>query len=277
MAPGGGGTAVSEEAAVSSAPPKGAIAKPAEAAAGGPPAAGTPPQKAAPRPLKGPSTCLGLRPLLYVRVADPTVAEGLAAGEAAEALLVLSQGSVVDFAGDAIVNAANTGCLYGGGVDGAIADAGGEELARAREALPVLDRRGTRCPTGEAKLTVGGALRAKWCVHAVGPNYCLMSSSDFAAGDELLRQAYAEALRRAQEARAETVAFSLLSAGVFKGRRSLEDVLQIGVAAIESGVYPKLREVHLVAFTNAEVLALEAAARRVWQARGAEVLVMPVR
>lgn len=52
--------------------------------------------------------------------------------------LFVSQGSVVAFEGDAIVNAANKGCLGGGGVDGAITSAGGEELARARQNLPIL-------------------------------------------------------------------------------------------------------------------------------------------
>ncbi len=88
---------------------------------------------------------------------------------------MVSVGSVVGFLGDAIVNAANEGCLGGGGVDGAITKAGGKPLAAARLALPIIGYRGrrsasaVRCLAGDAVATVGGHLSAKWCIHAVGP------------------------------------------------------------------------------------------------------------
>jgi hypothetical protein len=85
------------------------------------------------------------------------------------AVFVVSQGSVVRFRGDALVNAANRGCLGGGGVDGAVNDAGGFLLEHARRALPIVSAPYIRCPTGEAKLTVGGALRVRFVIHAVGP------------------------------------------------------------------------------------------------------------
>mmetsp|Transcript_50792 Transcript_50792/g.122223 ORF Transcript_50792/g.122223 Transcript_50792/m.122223 type:complete len:99 (-) Transcript_50792:113-409(-) len=90
----------------------------------------------------------------------------------------------------------------------------------------------------------------------------------FERADQMLHSAYVEAMRRAQEAGAETVGFSLLSSGIFRGKRSLEDVLAIGVAAVEQSAYPRLRAVHMVAFTNQEIDALEAAAWEVWRARG---------
>ena len=74
--------------------------------------------------------------------------------------LTAAQGSVVSFTGDAIVNAANTGCL-GGGADGAISRAGGRELAEARKKLSVLDPdQHIRCYTGHARSTVAGDLAA---------------------------------------------------------------------------------------------------------------------
>ena len=103
---------------------------------------------------------------------DSTV---LGAYELPYGVLYISQGSVVTFPGDAIVNAANTGCQSGGGVDGAITSAGGRGLREARAKLPVLDGGdsyfGDRCRVGDAVVTAGGDLAAKWCVHAVGPDY----------------------------------------------------------------------------------------------------------
>ncbi|WP_297927088.1 macro domain-containing protein, partial [Metallibacterium sp.] len=68
---------------------------------------------------------------------------------------------------DAIVNAANPALLGGGGVDGAIHSAAGPGLLRACRALPEVEP-GVRCPTGEARVTPGFDLRARWVVHAVG-------------------------------------------------------------------------------------------------------------
>ena len=88
----------------------------------------------------------------------------------------ISQGSVVNFRGGAIVNAANNGGLGGGGVDAAVNKAGGQKLRAAREALPELacggtvaghKLKGTRIRTGGAVITTGGDLKAEWCIHAV--------------------------------------------------------------------------------------------------------------
>jgi O-acetyl-ADP-ribose deacetylase (regulator of RNase III) len=169
------------------------------------------------------------------------------------ALLVCSQGSVVPFAGDAIVNAANTGCLGGGGVDGAINDAGGWKLEDARYALPVV-RRGVRCPTGDARITIGGDLAASWVIHAVGPDFRSFDSDEEA--DELLASAYAASMRLAQEKQLRSVAFSLISASIFRGHRKLSDVLGIAVRSLRAHAYPGLQEVHLVAFTPVELRGL---------------------
>ena len=109
---------------------------------------------------------------------DSTV---LGAYELPHGVLCVSAGSVETFPGDAIVNAANTGCQGGGGVDGAITAAGGQGLADARRKLPALDGedRWERCRVGDAVVTAGGDLAAKWCVHAVGPDY----NSESAGGD----------------------------------------------------------------------------------------------
>mmetsp|Transcript_4844 Transcript_4844/g.11140 ORF Transcript_4844/g.11140 Transcript_4844/m.11140 type:complete len:394 (-) Transcript_4844:1543-2724(-) len=168
--------------------------------------------------------------------------------------LNIAQGSVLDFfvAEDeketksakprvgAIVNAANEGCLYGGGVDGAINEAGGPGLWMDRKALPVLEGTGDiRCRTGGAVVTGPnryGTLRVPYVVHAVGPAYVRFEGDDYSQPDALLRLAYQESLKRCQEEGITDVAFSLLSAGIFRGNRSLHDVLTIAVMAIRDWV-----------------------------------------
>jgi O-acetyl-ADP-ribose deacetylase (regulator of RNase III) len=135
----------------------------------------------------------------------------------------------------AIVNAANEACLGGGGVDGAITQAGGPNLAKDRKALP--KRMGVRCFTGDAKLTGPGdygTLAVPYVIHAVGPNY--MTCSSLEKGDKLLRSAYEASLKRAQEAKLEAVAFCLLSAGVYRGTQSVTNVLGIAVTTIQKWV-----------------------------------------
>lgn len=175
--------------------------------------------------------------------------------------LKCSAGSVVTFSGDAIVNAANAGCQGGGGVDGAISAAGGPSLAEARWKLPTVGENGARCVVGDAVSTVGGELRAKWCIHAVGPNYHELDEvADAWEGDKLLAATYASALKRARELECATLAFALLSAGIYKGSRSLDHVLAIAVEAVFRHAYQGLEEVHLVAFTRAEQESLLQAA-----------------
>jgi CTP-dependent riboflavin kinase len=75
-------------------------------------------------------------------------------------------------------------------------------------------------------------------------------------GDALLQSAYASSMRCAQDRNIELLGFSLLSAGVFRGRRSLEQVLRIAVSTIGVSAYEGLREVHLIAFTEEELATL---------------------
>eukprot|EP00930_Biecheleria_cincta_P078187 TRINITY_DN655_c0_g1_i1.p1 TRINITY_DN655_c0_g1~~TRINITY_DN655_c0_g1_i1.p1 ORF type:complete len:338 (-),score=40.48 TRINITY_DN655_c0_g1_i1:401-1384(-) len=176
--------------------------------------------------------------------------------------LIIAEGSIVNFTGDAIVNAANTGGLGGGGVDGAISVKGGRPLQLAREALPVLDGRGgmkSRIREGDAVTTVGGDLDAKWVIHAVGPAYSC--ETNWKKEDGLLRSAYTASIREALKHKCETVGFALLSAGIFRGGRTLEEVLRIGCEAVRDAVGGScLREVYMVGFTRTEIETLASVA-----------------
>jgi O-acetyl-ADP-ribose deacetylase (regulator of RNase III) len=174
--------------------------------------------------------------------------------------LRLLGGSVIDFSSrqsGAIVNAANEGCLGGGGVDGAISDAGGESLSRDRQALPLLER-GIRCPTGSAVLTGPGkygTLQVPYVIHAVGPNY--MMHDEFDTPDQLLQSAYQKSLDLAKEHGITEVAFALLSAGVFRGERDPDTILGIAVTEIRDWVdqaqdVGALESVSLIAFSPVE-------------------------
>jgi len=82
-------------------------------------------------------------------------------------MITVHVGDITALAVDAIVNAANTALIAGGGVDGAIHDAAGPELQEACLRLPEVEP-GVRCPTGEARVTPGFALLAPWIIHTVG-------------------------------------------------------------------------------------------------------------
>jgi len=123
--------------------------------------------------------------------------------------LRLRVGDLTRFRADAIVNAANSSLLGGGGVDGAIHRAGGPAiLAACRELRATTLPDGL--PTGQAVATTAGDLPASWVIHTVGPVYS--ASEDRSA---LLASCYRESLRVADEKKALTVGFPALSAGAY--------------------------------------------------------------
>jgi O-acetyl-ADP-ribose deacetylase (regulator of RNase III) len=121
--------------------------------------------------------------------------------------IVLARGDIVEQDVDAVVNAANSGLLGGGGVDGAILRAGGQAQLDARRALR--DRIGA-LPTGQAAWTDAGDMPARWVIHVVGPVW--HSAED---RSHLLASCYRAALDVADELGARTVAFPAVSAGVY--------------------------------------------------------------
>jgi O-acetyl-ADP-ribose deacetylase (regulator of RNase III) len=121
----------------------------------------------------------------------------------------LIQGDITAFPADAIVNAANSGLLGGGGVDGAIHRAGGPAiLAECRRIRADLFPDGL--PTGQAVATTAGNLPARWVIHTVGPVY-RGSPTDA----ELLASAHRTSIARARELGARSVAFPAISTGVY--------------------------------------------------------------
>lgn len=144
---------------------------------------------------------------------------------------------------DVVVNAANERMLGGGGVDGAIHAAAGPELLEACRAVPEV-RPGVRCPTGEARITPGFALPARWVVHTVGP---VWRGGD-AGEPELLASCYGSALALAAERGARSIAFPAISCGVFgyPPDRAAEIAVRVSRAFLDGA--PDFGEILLVAF-----------------------------
>ncbi|GAB3112004.1 O-acetyl-ADP-ribose deacetylase [Aestuariicella hydrocarbonica] len=109
---------------------------------------------------------------------------------------------------DVIVNAANEKMLGGGGVDGAIHRAAGPELLAACRKVTPVD--GVRCPTGQARITPAGQLKAKFVIHTVGPQYHYHRHPE-----ALLASCYRHSLDLALEHDCSTIAFPAISCGVY--------------------------------------------------------------
>ena len=125
-----------------------------------------------------------------------------------ETTLELIQGDITQAEVDAIVNAANSELIGGGGVDGAIRRAGGDEIEKA--CAEIRSREGG-CPTGKAVITTGGDLHAKYVIHTVGPVWKGGGSGEA----ELLASCYQESLHLAVDNAIQRIAFPSISTGIY--------------------------------------------------------------
>jgi O-acetyl-ADP-ribose deacetylase (regulator of RNase III) len=154
--------------------------------------------------------------------------------------LTLVQGDITRQSVDAVVNAANSSLLGGGGVDGAIHRRGGPAILADCRRLRA-SHYGKGLPTGRAVATTAGELDARWVIHTVGPVW----SADEDRG-ELLASCYRESLRVAAELGARTVAFPAISTGIFGW--PLDDGARIAVETVHETAVPPVEEVRFVLF-----------------------------
>ncbi|MEX6691180.1 O-acetyl-ADP-ribose deacetylase [Danxiaibacter flavus] len=153
----------------------------------------------------------------------------------------LTKGDITKIKVDAIVNAANSSLLGGGGVDGAIHRAGGPKILE--ECIQIRNRQGG-CKTGEAVITTGGNLPAKYVIHTVGPVWHGGDKRE----EELLHNAYTNSLRLAEENNVTSIAFPNISTGIygFPKQRAAE----IAVKAVSDFKASTLKQVFFVCFDD---------------------------
>ncbi len=153
--------------------------------------------------------------------------------------LTIVRGDIVVQEVDAVVNAANSGLMGGGGVDGAILRAGGPAQREARRRL--VERIGS-LPTGQAAASDAGDMPARWVIHVVGPVYSRRDDRR-----HLLASCYREALRVADELEAATVAFPAVSAGIYGW--PIDDAADVAVSTVRA-TPTNVAEVRFVLFTD---------------------------
>jgi O-acetyl-ADP-ribose deacetylase (regulator of RNase III) len=141
---------------------------------------------------------------------------------------------------DAVVNAANSSLLGGGGVDGAIHRRGGPAILEECRTLRA-SRYGRGLPAGQAVATTGGRLPARWVIHTVGPVWSATEDRS-----DVLASCYRESLRDADRLGARTVAFPAISTGVF--RWPMADAARIALSAVRDTRTDHVAEVRFVLF-----------------------------
>ena len=167
--------------------------------------------------------------------------------------IVLLEGDITEQHVDAIVNAANSTLLGGGGVDGAIHERGGPSILEECKRIRTTEWP-DGLPTGRAVATTGGVLRARWVIHTVGPVYS--HDEDPSA---LLASCHVESLRVADAIGATTVAFPAISTGVYG--YPIDEAATVAIEAVRTAG-TEVREVRFVLFSREAYVAFERATER---------------
>ncbi|RBQ21965.1 O-acetyl-ADP-ribose deacetylase [Spongiactinospora rosea] len=154
--------------------------------------------------------------------------------------IILVQGDITERRADAIVNAANSSLLGGGGVDGAIHRRGGPEILAECRALRA-SAYPEGLPTGHAVATTAGRLQARWVIHTVGPVHSRSEDRS-----HLLASCYRASLGVAAELGAHTVAFPAISTGIYGW--PLDDGARIALKTVRETPAPGVEEVSFVLF-----------------------------
>ena len=165
----------------------------------------------------------------------------------------IKEGDITKELVDAIVNAANTSLLGGGGVDGAIHRAAGPQLLDETRKIG-------GCPTGEARVTKGYRLPAKWVIHTVGPIWAGGNKNE----DNLLASCYRNSFKAAKELGVKTIAFPSISTGAygFPLERATEIALKVTKKVLEND--KTLSKVVFVCFGEKALKAFKEMAREVF-------------
>lgn len=153
----------------------------------------------------------------------------------------LIKGDITRIEADAIVNAANSSLLGGGGVDGAIHRAGGKQILE--ECIQIRNKQG-KCKTGEAVVTTGGNLPAQYVIHTVGPVW----NGNEEKCSKLLANCYKNSLALAENLRIKTIAFPNISTGIYRFPKQL--AAKIAVDEIKNFKSSILENVIFVCFDD---------------------------
>jgi O-acetyl-ADP-ribose deacetylase (regulator of RNase III) len=153
--------------------------------------------------------------------------------------LTLYQGDITETVVDAVVNAANSSLLGGGGVDGAIHRKGGPAILE--ECKKIRARQGG-CPTGEAVITTAGKLPAEYVIHTVGPVWQGGTNNE----EQLLRNCYRNSLELAEEQGIKTIAFPNISTGIYGFPK--ERAAKIAVDEVQQFSGESVEEVRFVCY-----------------------------